>query len=316
MGSEGPVSLSAMLTRDVIRHVTPTLIAVAFLQPFTSSSMAIINVEALVTVALLSGFFVTALAGQAVEVGVISSVMSKLYLTQKGDEPNSEVVGNAHEWWSANWDYDRLFFSLDKDDREYTYLTYAYRDCFELISFFFFLYCIINTLLLVGRSIVDLNYNVFEVSELFTIRTSLLYGSAPTVLVILVAYLFFNSMTSWTRAEERALIWDGGIYPEFAARQQRKEGGLARGIWGWVRCSDKLLPGARVHLLCNGAEIGVQTSNSEGRFQFPINIQEILGKTCSLNVEGYEPGRSFTLDEKSVPEYSLDVKPGDASASR
>src|ERR1700688_662147 len=316
MGSIGP---SVFLARDIIRHLIPTLVATALFFPLSPGSKSI-GVEGLATIAIVSAYFVTAFAGQAMSVGAIDHLMSTLYLPlEEKDsngkpikEPTAKEIKDTHQWWGGNWDYERLFFSLDKDDREYVYMTDAYLTCFDLLSFFFFLYLAFNFTWLFGRIYTDVSSNVFS---LFDIRTPLLYGSAPTVLVVLFSYLLFNTMASWARTEELALFWDGGIYPQFSAKQQRKDGGLAKAVWGWVRRSEEAVQGASVHLFCNGVEIGVKTSDKDGRFQFPVDPQELLDNDCALEVRGHQSRLSFKVDEKSVPEYSLDLSRADFSRS-
>ena len=201
---------------------------------------------------------------------------------------------------------------LTKEDREYAYMTRAYSNLFETASFYFLLYFVVNFAWLVGAMAIE----IFEVGpswNAMAVRTPLFGGwSAPTVLVLAVAFIAFQAAYSWYLGEFLSLFADWGTYCRFAARYQRESGGFAVGIWGTVTEDNRPIRDIRIGLIQGGQLFREVRTDEEGRFKFPGVFQSCTDRTCVLRCSRGASFQEWAIEItlKTVPEFHVVLDEG------
>jgi hypothetical protein len=308
----GAISPSVFLTRDFIEYVLPTLVAVVLFSPLGTRSAGV-SLEIMLSGAIVASYLLSAFAEDVAGTSWLRKAMATLHQRRRPGwrpkerpEPSLDEIRRTHRWWCENWDYDRLFYSLCKDDREYIYLTRAYLNCFLILSLYLLLYMAVNLLWLVGNAVIELAVVAGLSWDLLTLGTPVLGGwSAPTLLLTLIAYLLFDSIYSWHIGEAISLFDDGGIYPEFAAKHHRADGGLATAVWGRVHRGGEAIRGARVELFRDGEWLARTRTDIEGRFQFKQAVRSCVEHRCEVRVQR----RGFPIEvvPTEIPELHIDL---------
>lgn len=127
----GPVSTSAFIYRDVLRHILPAIVGVVLFAPFLrSDSTPKVGVDVLSLWVIVIAFTMSL---------PVLDLAERAYRRVRGRKGISDL-----DWWSKVWNFDELFFRLSKDEREYLYLTAAYLAVFQLISGYLALFGLIS----------------------------------------------------------------------------------------------------------------------------------------------------------------------------
>lgn len=336
------ISPSVFLTRDVLEHVIPVALAAVLFAPFVGPADSL-NLDLLIVATVLLAYPLSALLQLVCEHRWAAGTMAWLHglasrrrgpssengVADEGDSdgdaacrevgppapPDDVPDGDARSildrlaWQGANWDFDALFNRLDKEEREYFYLTRAYLRLFHGAAFLVLVYALVNlvywgALTTVGRSVYDAAW-----PELLALRSPLFRGGAPSLLLAAAGLLLFPGLYGWYLAELHSLFSDWGSYVQTARRLQREEGGLATGIWGRLLPVDQAA-GACVELVRDEVLFARAPADDDGWFQLPRTFAPCLGRSCRLRVRlanGRIVERQLVLAEKAIPEVMLDL---------
>jgi hypothetical protein len=314
----GAISPSAFLTRDFIEYVFPATVATCLFLPFSRDGS--IGLEILVGGSVLVSYILGSIRDTLSGISWIDGSLINLHLHPPASRERKESESeDENSWQAGNWDYDLLFYSLSKDDREYIYLTAAYRNMSYALSLYLLLYGIVNLFWLGGCLLIK--GWIFELawSDL-ALRTPILGGkSAPAILLLLLSYLALNSLYSWYIKESESLFGDFGMYNQFARRVQRETGNLATSVWGRVLRGEVPIERAIVELIVDGQSHGRERTDEKGRFQFKGAYRTCLGRQCRFQVyaRGLRREIEIQVASKEVPEFDIQLmapKPREGSS--
>lgn len=300
------ISPSVFLTRDFLEHILPTIIAACLFLPFLVKLEGA-KLESMLVGALVLGYFVSALTQRIVRVPWIHRGMHLLYRWESHGVTLQQIK-SGHQWRARNWNYDRLFYLLNKDDREYLYLTRAYLNLAQDLCFYLMLYLLVNTVLLAGSLWIEFMIVGFS-WEFWAVWTPMIGGAALiTWLVMLLSFLTFCSLYSAFLQEFGSLFDEWGSYAQWAERYHIEQGGIATGIWGAIKRSKAPVDKTLVKLVLEDKVIQEAETDSKGRFQFPGAYATCLGKRCALRLPKEEE-KEFLIRvaPQVVPEFEVDL---------
>jgi hypothetical protein len=283
------MSLTIFLFRDFIQCILPTLIALCLFLPFWPEQD--ISLEGVVFGGALLSYLTYAVISEWVPailgwrwMPIISSKIKAQDLRQ--------------EWMEDNWDFGRLWFNLDKEERDYLLLLQSYKDFYQITGFYLLIYFIVNLILYLLPAIpYDLGEKICQAQlwdRLRAVQTPI-WGieSVPTLIICPISLLlvFYSLRSSLTYNE--MLFSPRGIQDCLAQKYQKKERIFARSIWGRVfevpnKDGDKAksLPHVKVMLYSdNTAEaIGETESDPQGYFQFKGAYTRCAQSFCFLKI--------------------------------
>ncbi len=122
--------------------------------------------------------------------------------------------------------------------------------------------------------------------------------------LVLCSYLYANALD-----ELDILFGERGFYPQFSDKYQRKAGGIASGVWGWLGRQDGTpLRGGSLRLVrSDGSQVANVLSGRKGEFQFQDAFKECLDQTVRIQVDHpvWCAEKELSCTEKSVPQVQL-----------
>lgn len=298
----GAVGASAFVFRDFLKYILPTILAACLFVPFVASNNSKISVDLLVFSSAISGYIIYS------PVAIISNrvqswMPSRLNLKQERQQA---------EWLRNNWDYNELWAILDKDEREYAYLTQSYLEFYQTMGFYLLIYSLSNLLSIIinwyNESIVLHDFN-----DLFLVKTRMIGDwYASTIIVAIASFILAMFMFMDVILEYGALYLENGIYVRFAAKYQKSQGGLARSVWGEVYevngFDRKPVSNVEVHLLREDSTlIGWTRTNTNGQFQIVDAFEQCVGTTCKAAItEPHWSGEHvLNVSEKTIPSFGI-----------
>src|SRR6266496_3689649 len=159
-------------------------------------------------------------------------------------------------WWARNFNYGTLWYSLTKDDREYLYGTRAYYNFYLLVSFYLLLYAIINSWSVIDALSVGSVPWHDPAAAIGTVwhavwspETSLLFKTKlPSLALALASCVLIGFCLAEMFEEYTVLFTESGQYVSLARVYQKKEGGIARSIWGRLLLKENKSPVPNVTL--------------------------------------------------------------------
>ncbi len=183
MGAIGP---TGFIFRDFLKYILPTLIAGALFSPLFIPVGDELNVKFLILACFLLGYIIYS------PISIISSITHS-FLKIKGI--NIASYEAEKKWCQKNFDYKALWSYLEKDEREYLYLTQSYFEFYQTTGFYFLIYSISNFI----RLLLNIPHpNTFQ--NLLTINTNLIWNFHPPTLYVLgvaliLSYFLFRNAT-------------------------------------------------------------------------------------------------------------------------
>jgi hypothetical protein len=264
--------LGALIFRDIVQYVFPTIIAITLFLPFFGAHT--VSVEGLVFGAILLGYVFSSLIGKLVGISY-----DYIPIIRKCIRKRQRIA----EWMDSNWDYATVFYSLTHEDREYLYLTAAYKDFYYVTSFYLLAYSLLNAVLLV--------VSVCGASQpstmVFGTYTPILgERQIPTVAAMLLSFAGFVFLFKDHLIEYQILFYPDGQHDHFARQCYKKNPGIARSLWGKV--TDNGQAGAAVEVILqdsDGKVIGRVTTDELGLFHFKHSFDRCIRGGCRLQLK-------------------------------
>ena len=292
--SPPPLSL-----RDFIQHIFPTVIAICLFIPFYAPINKIISTEGLIVAAAILGYIISSpvlkLVGFAVRYIPLIGKKLREYKTEG-------------EWHDKNWDYDRLFYLLSNDDREYIYLTGSYAEFYRLAGFYLLIYALVNVIHLLKA----LSYcpPSLLIPKALTVTTPMLGNwQANTLLLIAVSLTLSYYAFKDFLLEYGILFLSKGQYVSMAEKYHREKGGVAVSLWGKVHHRGKPVDAAQVELLgSKNTSLGKVKTTLEGNFQFPGLYTQCLGIRCKLRITAGAKSHEIAITpvDKVAPYFEIE----------
>lgn len=315
---------SPFTLRDIIKHVAPTLIALCLFIPFHPSLNNKIKSEALVFCAIILGYLlehpVTFLADLVFKIlSPVSELFLKLLSRFSPNLPQSEYKKLTHKraWLTKNWDYNKLFYSMTQEEREYIYLTGSYTEFYRITS----LYLIVYIILIIGRftSYIYANYNSPDIIEAAINMPIPMIGGWETPFWSIFTLVFISLISSYINFidEYGILFLENGQYVEFAKRYHKEKGNIAKSIWGIAKKQDTPLPNILLQLYIKRenpgkdpdlAFLGETRSDEIGNFQFENMFSKCVGKEITIRLVNDDNNLNYTslVKETEIPFFEID----------
>ncbi len=288
------MEVSAFAFRDLIRIILPTIVAGCLFAPFGVFLNISISMEVLVFGGIVGGYLIYSPVAVAASL-VQESITWKFFGLRSGKA--------RFKWLSKNWDFDIMWDSLAKDEREYLYLTNAYFEFYQTVAFYFFLYAIVTAVLWWYHIV----FSTQNVAGIFTVPILGGYW-APCWIMSPLALFMFGVLSRDAKIEYEALYGVEGRYVGYCAKLHKKDGGLAKGIWGLVL--DKKsnpLKGIKVMIKDGGSEIGKPETDADGYYQLQANLTSHFNKQIKATIENktWEGESLLQLGQKTVPDIVI-----------
>ena len=294
---------SPLTFRDFLYYTLPTAIAICLFAPLYNPLRDKISIESLILSAVILGYLIST---------PMIELVSKLYRKLPVIKSYMADYKDKAEWSAKNWNYDRLFYLLTNEEREYIYLTRSYSDFYRLVSFYLLLYSIIN-LYILGKAAWDVGREMNKLLPAIIGATTPLPQDAilPTWLLFIASTILSYYALREFFNEYSILFHEGGQYVNFAETYQTKsEGGnIAVSIWGKVHHDNDALEGVEVELIGkDDKSLGKVLTNIDGYFQFPNKYAECKNVDCKLKFRSGD--QEYTLsgvkpEEHKVPYYEV-----------
>lgn len=220
-------------------------------------------------------------------------------------------------WVKSNWDLKGLRSKIDKDEREYLYLTLSYIEFFQITGFYLLVYSlfnILNFLVYASMRLSDMCDPLKALNLVQSISSGTIVGSPVPSLyagglgLILTYWLFRASVV-----EYKALFGVNGAYEFLSEKYQSIYGGLARNIWGSIVADDEIksmLTELRIVLIRQNQIIGDTHVDAEGRFRFQDVFKECIDHRCTVRVETprFIGASEMRITTNCIPSIMLEVK--------
>lgn len=292
--SPPPLSL-----RDFIQHSFPTIVGACLFVPFYGPLNQKVSVESLIVASIILGYLISSPMTQ-----IASFVTKRLpILGRKIHKYREEAT-----WYSQNWDYDRLFYTLNKDDKEYLYLTGSYAEFYRLVGFYLLVYFLLNLVLLM-KALLTVTTLADVKLVLVSLNTSMLGGwPANTMIVLIISFLLSVYAFRDFLIEYKALFLPNGQYITMAQNQHIEKGLIAKSIWGRVLSNGDGIAKANVKLLKeDGSIIEEAETNDSGFYQFKDRYLQCLNTTCRISTitPAWQKDRIITITDKQIPYFEL-----------
>lgn len=286
--------------RDFMQQILPGLIAAGLFVPYTGTEQ---TEATFIGAALLSYVIYTPVSKAANVFKVLP------FLRKKIRKLDADRV-----WMGANWNYDRLFYVVTNEEREYLYLTGAYMQFYKLSAFYFFLYAL-TQLFALGRALwgqPSASWMTIALAQ----TTPILGGKVLPLLPVLGAscVIFWYLVQDYLN-EYYILIFQQ--YPEFARKYHMREGGIVESVWGTVsREEGSPVVGATVVLESGGGRQERSRTDAEGRFQFQgVYAACTAGPSAVLvQTDGTRSVQRLPAGDRWTPPVTIIVRPAGASA--
>jgi hypothetical protein len=296
------VAPSPLTFRDFLYYTLPTAIAICLFAPLYNPLRDKISIESLILSAVILGYLVST---------PVIKLASKLYNKLPILSARLADYKKKMEWSKRNWDYDRLFYFISNEEREYLYLTRSYADFYRLVSFYLIIYSIINISRLVDVAWVARGDVGKMMQGVISATTPLPKDAAmPTWLLLLASMILSYYALKEFFNEYRILFHDKGQYTTFAEKYHKANGGIAVSVWGKVHHNGLPHKGVEVELIGkDNSSLGKETTDSDGHFQFYRKYSACSGGSCKLQVRAGDKSedQQITPTDKTVPYYEVNV---------
>lgn len=281
------IGTAALTFRDLLQNALPTVIGVLLLVPRTDAD------ELVIVAAVIFGYFLAPIA---------ELVVARIYKHTPFLRKRIRALDNERARIAARWNYKRLFYYLDKDEREYLYQTAAYANFFRTTSFVFLLY-----ILAIAVTAVEISNGRPVFHAAMPIRVIVDQAAAPAWLAILGAAVIWLSAVREYLREYKILFQDQ--YDEFARRYQLEKGDIARSVWGSVSNAD----GSAAACVCVTLTLDgfheKATTDAGGHFIFEDVLQRLGKGTATVAVaESAAACSTIEVNAKVVPEVTLRIR--------
>ena len=196
----GAISASVFVTRDFIEYVLPATVVVCLFAPWIRGGS--IGLESLAAGAVLASYVLGAMQNTLSRIPWIDGTLARFHLRPPAERPEGREhtrrqIREERQWQAENWDFDRLFYGLSKDDREYLYLTLAYANLSYALSLYLFFYGIVNLIWFAGYLVIQGRTLGLSWADLVVGTPVLGDRSLPALLLCLLSYLAANGLYSW-----------------------------------------------------------------------------------------------------------------------
>lgn len=299
---------SGFIFRDFIKFVLPTAIAAGLYAPFFVEGEAKISLTGLVVISVLLGYVIYSPIASLSDFIHSKIPIKKLRLDDANDQ--NKVL-------NSRWDYDFLWSTLGKDEREYLYLTQSYFEFYQTTGFYFLLYGISNTIILCWKIMEHLSsftdsWRSFLLLVNSVKTPTIINFDIPTWIAIIISLVLAYYLFGDCSIEYSFLYGFGGAFDRYSQKYQKMEGNIASGIWGKVVGKDggteKTLEGIQLHLKNSAGEItDTQSSDKSGSFIFPKSFQICANNQCKIEINDkqWQGEITFTVESKSIPDFRV-----------
>jgi hypothetical protein len=288
------ISFSAFIYRDIVRYIVPTALALALLLPTISLSF---DLNVIILGAILLGYVATDVVGNA-----YGFFIEKLSL--KWRDLEARKIENA-----KRWDYDKLFYALSVEERDYLYLTNSYVTLYLVISAYLLAYSAGNLVYLVNA--------LYENVHNWKTLTTCLLGNLQINTAIVIAISSVASRQAFNDYLTEYNSLHNHKYPHFASLYHQKKGmKIATSIWGKL-ISMENEPLANINLEINAETKWSAITDKKGAFHFSDCYSKLENKTLILSIalsKATPINVTITLKPNTVPELTVyvDQKSGNA----
>ena len=287
------ISTASFVFRDFIRDILPTIIGACLFVPLIRN----VSPDALVIAGIILGYLISPL---------IHEVAYYTYKYLPFIRKKLKEYEYKRKWCAANWDQGRLFYSLNKDDKEYVFLSGGYAYFYRLISFYLFVYFVINLLSLreaLNSKPLDTWWCVAR-----SVETAMMGGwKMPTIAVLIISPILSSLASRRYFLEYNLLFFENGSYAMLAEAEQREKGGMALSIWGKVIYSGKPATDLNVTLIVDNRTIYEAQTNQYGEFQFVKKFRECVNRDCKLCIltTVWQFEGSIEITETTIPRFEI-----------
>jgi hypothetical protein len=296
----GALGASGFIFRDFIKYILPTLTGACLLLPMFVE-WKLIKIDQIIFLSFLSGYIIYPL------VSLVANFVHDRLPCVGGISlsPKSPAVEESR-WVKSNWDMKALRSKIDKDEREYLYLTQSYSEYFQITGFYFLLFSVFNFIRIFASS-PDSLLAAFNSCKLFEYIQSVSIGtivgsSVPSIYAglfgLVISFLLFQASV----IEYKALFGINGAYEFFLEKYQSSKGGLARSIWGRVHLETESRC-LKLKLLRNNKHIDTCIVDELGRFQFSDRFNECINYRCKIVVAtpGFAGESEMSITKNCIP---------------
>lgn len=306
---------TSFLVRDILQHVVPTLTGLALFVPMVEDDVGPgLLVVAAVVLGYVLGPVVAALAGPLVRLvpGVGAPVRRH---------------HNAHLWWSANVDFDRLWYRLSRDDRQSLHAARAYAELYAAMALYLAVYAGVTA----GRfavdiagadGLADLGAGADALGRagtaLMAPGTAILGGwTAPSLALSLLAVIAFVFAARGYVREIGQIYGEDGHHVSLARTHHLRNGDIATGVWGRITRGGIPVREAGVAVFdMHDRKLAEAETDRQGRFQAPNLFrvsfpdgQEVQGRTFRLdiNIDGDHRLCDVPIGRRQLPELEINL---------
>lgn len=309
----GPIGPTGFIFRDFIKYILPTAIACFLFVPLTVGSVEKSKIELLILISFLMGYVIY---------NPVARLSGKLHKRIKLKHIEIDSIMQKFQVLNLKYDLSKLWNLLEKEEREYLYLTQSYIEFYQITAFYVVIYLSVNILKLL---FVIVKKNL--VYAVICTNTNLLfYSEIPTISVILIsssiAFFLYNN----TVIELNVLYGDNRQYQFFAEKLHKEHGCIAKTVWGEIENYDKM---EHKEEICLGLYkvskekdeclkcVGIDT---EGKFLFvdqknlkdSIDYGDIIYCKCYITQVGTQYNiikkKYFFLTDRDIPNIQLELR--------
>ena len=233
---------------------------------------------------------------------LLSSILERIDLVKHLSSIQKRF--DVKDMMNENWDYNMMFYSLDKDDRDYLYLTGSYLSFFKITSNILIFYFFVNLSEIISNVTKD------GFTSILTTQTQIIGGLEVNSLIIstITVFLVIFFIKDYI-FEFEILFYPSGQYEAFAKKIQLKNTNiiLIKSIWGRVIHNDKEIENLEIKLLENGVLLNSIMTDKNGFFQFKDEFKKNLSKTITVEylVNNTIYSKSMTIDINVVPYFEF-----------
>ena len=305
---------SAYLVRDLLQYIVPTLVGLTLFVPLVEDDIG-------------AGFLVVAALAAGYGLGpVVSAIAGPLVRLIPGIGRAIRDHQRTHLWWSANVDFDRLWYRLSRDDRQALQAAGAYGELYAVVAFYLGLFAVMAAVhaVLGVEPPADLAGRAWDdaadtIAGALLAPTLAVFGgwqvpAAGLALIGLIA--FFFAARGYVR-ESGMLFGEDGHHASMARTYQLRSGDIATGIWG--RLTRGGIPVREASITVFDIEerrLDEVETDRQGRFQLPglfrqcfPDGQDIAVRTFrfDINIDGDHRLCDVPINRRQVPELTIDL---------
>lgn len=302
----GALGASAFIFRDFVKYVLPTITGAFLLLPMFVE-WKYIKIDQILFLSFISGYIIYPLASQAAN--YVQDHLPCIGGISLSDKSPAVKEGR---WVKSNWDMKGLRSKIDKDEREYLYLTQSYLEYFQITGFYFLLFSLFSFIYIFIKS-PSMFYAAYSACSRLEFVQSVLIGTivgspVPSVYAGIIGLVVSFFLFQASVIEYRALFGINGAYEFFLERYQAMQGGLARNIWGHVS-ADVESHGLRLQLVRGAKCLETCIVDDQGRFQFCGRFDECINYRCKVVVvaPGFSGESEMRITRNCIPCFKVIV---------